>query len=84
MTKVLVAIADGTEEMEAVIVIDVLRRAGVEVSVASVMTDRKITASRGVEITADCHIEYCQDKPWDMVVVPGGLPGAEIMATNGP
>ncbi|HEY7774867.1 MAG TPA: DJ-1 family glyoxalase III [Marinagarivorans sp.] len=82
MTKVLVAIADGSEEMEATIIIDVLRRADIDVSVASVMPERKITASRGVQITADCHIEYCQNRPWDMVVLPGGMPGAEHLAAS--
>lgn len=82
MTKVLVPIADGSEEMEATIIIDVLRRADIDVSVASVMSDRKITASRGVEITADCHIEYCQNRLWDMVVLPGGMPGAEHLAAS--
>lgn len=82
MLKALVPIADGSEEMEAVIIIDVLRRAGIDVCVASVMADRKVAASRGVELVADCHIEYCQNKPWDMVVIPGGMPGAEHMAKS--
>ena len=77
MTKVLVPIADGTEEMEAVIVIDVLRRAQVDVCVASVMPERmEITASRGVRITADRLLEDCTGEVWDMIVLPGGMPGA--------
>jgi 4-methyl-5(b-hydroxyethyl)-thiazole monophosphate biosynthesis len=75
--KVLVPIADGTEEMEAVIIIDVLRRAQVEVRVASVMAGRKeVTASRGVRIVADALLEECLDQQWDMIVLPGGMPGA--------
>jgi 4-methyl-5(b-hydroxyethyl)-thiazole monophosphate biosynthesis len=50
--KVLVPIADGSEEIEAVCIIDVLRRAGAEVTVASVEKDLQITASRGVRIMA--------------------------------
>jgi 4-methyl-5(b-hydroxyethyl)-thiazole monophosphate biosynthesis len=80
MAKVLVAVADGSEEMEVVIVVDVLRRAGLEVTLASVMEERKILASRGVALTADTHIAYCENKVWDMVVLPGGLPGAEHLA----
>ena len=77
MTKVLVPIADGTEEMEAVIVVDVLRRVQVEVCVASVMPDRReIIASRGVRITADKLLDDCTDEVWDMIVLPGGMPGA--------
>jgi 4-methyl-5(b-hydroxyethyl)-thiazole monophosphate biosynthesis len=78
MTKVLVPIADGSEEMEAVIIIDVLRRAGAEVCVASVMDNRKtVTASRGVRIEADCLLADCVDKTWAMIALPGGMPGAE-------
>lgn len=84
MLKVLVPIADGSEEMEAVIIVDILRRAEINVSVASVMTHRKVIASRGVEIEADCHIEYCQNKVWDMVVIPGGMPGAQHLADSLP
>lgn len=74
--RVLVPIADGTEEIEAVCIIDVLRRAGVAVTVASVGA-LQITASRGVKIVADCLIGACQGKQYDLVVLPGGIPGAE-------
>jgi 4-methyl-5(b-hydroxyethyl)-thiazole monophosphate biosynthesis len=77
MVQVLIPIADGTEEMEAVIAADVLRRAQVEVCVASVMPDRKlITASRGVKIEADALLHQCLDRDWDLIVLPGGMPGA--------
>ena len=75
--KVLVPIADGTEELEAVAVIDVLRRAGAEVTVASVMPRQQIIASRGVVIVADVLIESCTDQAYDLVALPGGIPGAE-------
>jgi 4-methyl-5(b-hydroxyethyl)-thiazole monophosphate biosynthesis len=75
--SVLVPIADGTEEIEAVTVIDVLRRAEAQVTVASVEARRQITASRGVRIVADCLIGDCIDTSFDLVVLPGGMPGAE-------
>jgi 4-methyl-5(b-hydroxyethyl)-thiazole monophosphate biosynthesis len=74
--RVLVPIADGSEEMEAVIIIDVLRRAGAEVTLASV-GDRQVTASRGVTIVADTTIDTCRDAVFDLIVLPGGIPGAE-------
>jgi len=78
MTKVLVPIADGTEELEAVTVIDVMRRAGAEVCVASVMPKRHtVVASRGVKLGADCSIDSCLNTSWDLIVLPGGMPGAE-------
>lgn len=79
--SVLVPIADGSEEIEAVTIIDVLRRAGADVTVASV-GQRQITASRGVKIVADCLIGECRDRMFDLVVLPGGMPGAEHLRDN--
>jgi len=72
----LVAIADGTEEIEAVTIIDTLRRAGVEVTVASV-DGPQVTASRRVKLLADCRIDACRDRTFDLIALPGGMPGAE-------
>jgi len=74
--EVLVPIADGTEELEAVCIIDVLRRAGASVTVASV-GDMQITGSRGVKLVADKRITDCIDDIYDLIVLPGGIPGAE-------
>jgi 4-methyl-5(b-hydroxyethyl)-thiazole monophosphate biosynthesis len=74
--KVLVPIADGTEEIEAVCLIDVLRRAETSVIVASV-NELQITASRGVKLVADKLIADCVHENYDLVVLPGGMPGAE-------
>jgi 4-methyl-5(b-hydroxyethyl)-thiazole monophosphate biosynthesis len=78
---VLVPIADGTEEIEAVTIIDVLRRADANVTVASVAA-LQIKASRGVHIVADCLIDDCKDRDFDLVVLPGGIPGAEHLRDN--
>ena len=85
MTKqALVPIADGSEEIEAVTIIDVLRRAGVEVTVASVGVGKtkQITAARGTNIVADSFIADCADKAWDLIAVPGGIEGADHLATS--
>jgi len=74
--KVLVAIADGTEELEAVTIIDVLRRAEADVTVASVGA-QQVTASRGVNLVADTVISDCVGNIYDLIVLPGGMPGAE-------
>lgn len=74
--KVLVPIGFGTEEMEAVILIDVLRRAGSDVTVASVETDLQIEASRRVKLVADMLISNCTEETFDLVVLPGGMPGS--------
>jgi 4-methyl-5(b-hydroxyethyl)-thiazole monophosphate biosynthesis len=74
--KVLVPIADGTEEIEAVCIIDVLRRAGAEVVVASV-GEKEVTCSRGVRLVADKLLGECKTEVFDMIVLPGGVPGAQ-------
>ena len=75
MTKhVLVPLAQGIEEMEAITIIDVLRRAGALVTAASV-DEINIKASRGTRLLADCLIGDCMDKSWDLIVLPGGIPG---------
>ncbi len=75
--SILVPVADGTEELEAVAIIDVLRRAGADVTVASVGDSRQVTASRGVVIVADTLIQECVDNDYDLIVLPGGIPGAQ-------
>ena len=74
--KILVAIADGTEELEAVTIIDVLRRAKADVTVASV-GEKQVVASRGVRLVADVLIADCAEQVYDLIVLPGGMPGAE-------
>ncbi|NAW56972.1 MULTISPECIES: DJ-1 family glyoxalase III [unclassified Vibrio] len=80
MTKrVLIPIAPGIEEMEAVTVIDIMVRAGYEVVVASADFEGELTmkASRGVTLTADCKLVDIADEEFDAVILPGGVGGAE-------
>lgn len=78
MTKqVLVPVADGTEELEAVAIIDILRRAGAMVTVASVSRDLVVTCARGIKLSADCLISECLGKSYDLVALPGGIPGVD-------
>ena len=76
MAKTLVPLAQGCEELEAVTVIDLLRRAGVEVVTAG-LDGIEITASRGVRLLADTTLDAVKDDVFDMVILPGGLPGAD-------
>lgn len=77
MTKhVLVPVADGSEEIESVTIIDTLVRAGAVVTVASVADGLEVKCSRGVIIKADCRLAECEQRDWDAVVCPGGMPGA--------
>lgn len=73
--KVCVLLAEGFEEIEAVSIIDVLRRAGVETTVVGV-SGAWVTGSHGITLRADTSIQTARDVAWDLVVLPGGLPGA--------
>ncbi|WP_375753028.1 DJ-1 family glyoxalase III [Vibrio sp. HN007] len=76
---VLVPIAPGTEEMEAITIIDILVRAGYNVTTASADFDGSLTmkASRGVTLTADCKLVDVADEEFDIIALPGGVGGSE-------
>ncbi len=80
--KVLVPVADGTEDLEAVAIIDVLRRAGADVTIASVSGSLSVKFSQGINIMAECLIEECLDNEYDLVVLPGGIPGVENLKNS--
>ncbi|WP_028485901.1 DJ-1 family glyoxalase III [Thiomicrorhabdus chilensis] len=79
MSKVLVPLAQGCEELEAVTIIDLLVRAGIEVTTASLDAERVITASRGVQLVAQTTLDAVKDQTFDLIALPGGLPGADYL-----
>ncbi len=82
MARVLVPLAQGCEELEAITVIDLLRRAGIEVVTAG-LDDRLVTASRGTVIMPDTNLDKVLSDEFDMIVLPGGLPGADNLNADG-
>ncbi|KAG4969028.1 hypothetical protein JHK87_034679 [Glycine soja] len=80
--KILVPIANGSEEMEAVIIIDILRRAKAKVVVASVEDKLEIVASRKVKLEADMLLDEAAKLSYDLIVLPGGLGGAQTFANS--
>ena len=76
MAKVYEFIANGTEEIEALTVVDVLRRAGVEIQTVSITGEKEAVLSHGVKIECDTTIENADTTDADMLLLPGGLPGA--------
>ncbi|MCJ8170128.1 DJ-1 family glyoxalase III [Atopomonas sediminilitoris] len=81
-TQVLIAVADGVEDIETVTLIDVLRRAELEVCVASVGPQRQLTCARGTRLIADAMLVEVQAREFAAVLLPGGLPGAEHLAAS--
>jgi 4-methyl-5(b-hydroxyethyl)-thiazole monophosphate biosynthesis len=81
MSRVLVPLAQGCEELEAITITDLLVRAGIEVITAG-LDDRPVTASRGTTIIPDTTIDAVADQSFDLIVLPGGLPGADYLRDN--
>lgn len=82
MSKAVVFFADGTEECEALLVVDLLRRAKVEVIVASAMGRKEVISSHKVRLTLDAIAEEVDYSDVDLVVLPGGIPGTPNLAAN--
>jgi 4-methyl-5(b-hydroxyethyl)-thiazole monophosphate biosynthesis len=76
MSQVLVPLAQGCEELEAITITDLLVRAGITVTTAG-LDKQPVTASRGITIIPDTSIDAVLDKTYDLIVLPGGLPGAD-------
>lgn len=81
MASVLIPLAPGCEELEAVTVIDLLRRAGVDVVTAG-LDAAPVRASRGTVLVPDTSLAAILDREFDMIVLPGGQPGANNLEAD--
>ena len=81
--RVLVPLAEGFEEMEAVIIIDMLRRCGAEVTSAAIADARETRGSRNVTLLADALWQDLDVATFDALVIPGGLGGVEKIRADG-
>ncbi len=81
MQKVLVPLASGFEEIEAVTIIDLLRRADIDV-VTACLDRRRVIGAHGIKILADTHIDDIDYREFAMIVLPGGIPGATNLRDN--
>lgn len=76
MARVLIPLAQGCEELEAVTVIDLLRRAEIEVVTAG-LDDSPVTGAHGIGLIPDTNLDAVMNDDFDMILLPGGLPGAD-------
>ena len=81
MPKVLVPLAQGCEEIEAATIIDILRRAGIDVVTAGLDT-HPVRASRGLMLLPDTTLDAALGHDYDMVVLPGGQPGTDSLKAD--
>lgn len=82
MAKVLIPLAEGCEELEAVTLIDLLRRAGITVVTASLTDQHSLTASRQVRLLADTLLDEVINEDFDMILMPGGQPGTNHLDSD--
>lgn len=75
MAKVGIFMADGCEEIEALTVVDMLRRAGIEIEMISITGNEKINGAHGIRIISDIMKENADYKSYDGIILPGGMPG---------
>jgi len=80
--RALVPIANGVEDIETVTLIDVLRRARVEVTVASIERETLVTCARGCKLTADTTLNEIKKESFELIAVPGGSAGAAALGKN--
>lgn len=76
MIKVLVPLAQGCEELEAVTITDLLVRAGMQVTTVG-LDNQPVKASRGMRLLPDTSIDQVLNETFDLIVLPGGMPGAD-------
>jgi len=82
MLKVLVPIATGFEEIEAINMVDVLRRAGINVIMGSLDENDLVKGAHGIMIQTDCPIKGLSADDLDMIVLPGGWGGTKLLAQD--
>lgn len=81
MTTVLIPLAQGCEELEAVTLIDILRRAGIQVTTAG-LTPGTVRASRGTVLVPDTTLDEALRHDYDLIALPGGMPGSENLKND--
>lgn len=75
MKKAVIVLADGFETVEALAPVDILRRGGVEVTMASITQDRIVTSSHKVRMETDALLSELNVLEYDAIILPGGMPG---------
>ena len=82
MEKAYIFLADGFEEIEGLTVVDILRRAGVEIQMVSIMGRKELTGSHGIPVVADAVFEEVDFSDGTLYVLPGGMPGTKRLAAH--
>ena len=82
MSRVYVFLADGFEEIEGLTVVDILRRAGVDTTMVSIMERRNVMGSHKIPVMADACFDEVDFSEGELLVLPGGMPGSKYLAEH--
>ena len=80
MSKVYIFFADGFEDIEGLTVVDLMRRAGIDIQTVSIKETKEIRTSHGIDLLTDRTFGECDFSDADMLVIPGGMPGTKYLA----
>lgn len=84
MSKVYIFLADGFEDIEGLTVVDLMRRAQIDIKTVSIKETKEVTTSRGITLFADLTFAESDYKDADMLVLPGGMPGTRYLGDYRP
>ena len=79
MSKVYIFFADGFEDIEGLTVVDLMRRAGIDIQTVSIKETKEIRTSHGINLLTDAVFGECDFSDADMLVIPGGMPGTRYL-----
>ncbi|MDE7046185.1 MAG: DJ-1/PfpI family protein, partial [Acetatifactor sp.] len=84
MGRAAVFLAEGFEEIEALTVVDICRRCGITMDMISVTEETQVVSSHGVKVAADRVLSQAEFDAYDMLILPGGMPGTKNLEACGP
>ncbi len=82
MRRSFIFLAEGFEEIEALTVVDVMRRAGMDIKTVSITSDRTVRGSHGIPVVADITFKEADFDASEWLILPGGMPGASNLAAD--
>lgn len=84
MGKAAIFLAEGFEEIEALTVVDICRRCGIAIEMVSITEEEQVISSHGVKVTADKTFSQTEFEMYDMLILPGGMPGTKNLEAHEP
>ena len=84
MSRVYIFLADGFEDIEGLTVVDLMRRAEIDIKTVSIKNSKEVTTSHGIALLTDCIFEETDFSDADMLVLPGGMPGTKYLGEYAP